>query len=170
MLRENYEGSIRSIAKKIGFSPMQTRKELENLEAIGIVKNKRIGNSKIYSIDEKCNFLDEFRRLITKLTGFEGRIKEILKIIDGIESAFIYGSYASGNFKGKSDIDLFIIGNLNMEKLNSKIFKLQREIEKEINYVVYPRKEFEKKKNSGFVRNVLQERKIILIGDRNELE
>ena len=168
-LLDEFKGSIRGIAKKAKCSPMQARKELDNLEKIGLLKSEKLGNAKIYSLNEKCPFLDELRALVVKTTGFEIQLNSVLNKIKGIEMAFIYGSYAVGDFKGKSDIDLFIIGTPDMKKLNSIIFRIQRKIGREINVVVYPKKEFMKRRHYGFIKNVLANKKVFLIGDEHEL-
>lgn len=164
-----FRGSIRSAAKECGFSPMQVRSELIKLENMGILKEESIANSKIYSLNEQCNFAEELRALITKTSGFDTQIKKAISKVKGIELAFIYGSYASGNFGKNSDIDLFIIGTPDMEKLNSVLFKLERKLNRQINLSIYSRPDFLKKKDYGFVKNVLVNKKIMLFGDENGL-
>lgn len=169
LLLNKFKGSIRSIAKLTKYSPMQTRNELLNLENAGIVQSEEIGRSKIYSLNEKCPFIEELTALLYKTAGFDLQIKKAIEQVKGIETAFIYGSYAGNNFHGKSDIDLFIIGEPDMEKLNSIIFALQNRIGKEINLSIYSRKEFKKRKKHGFIKNVLDNKKILLIGEENGL-
>ena len=88
-----------------------------------------------------------------------------------IDQAFIYGSFAKGEEREDSDIDLFIVGEINEDKLIEKIGKLERKLQREINYAIYGKKDFNKKKKEGnsFILNILQEKKIFLIGDGNEL-
>lgn len=169
LVLEQKTGSIRTIAKMARVSPMQARKELMNLEKIGITTSESIGRSKIYSLNEKCPFIEELTALLYKTAGFDLQIKKAIEHVEGIKTAFIYGSYAGGNFHGKSDIDLFIIGEPDMKKLNSIIFALQSRIGKEINLSIYSKKEFEKRKKHGFIKNVLDNRKIMLIGEENGL-
>jgi len=148
---------------------MQARKELLNLEQAGIVISESIGRSKIYSLNEKCPFIEELTALLYKTAGFDLQIKKAIEQVKEIEIAFIYGSYTGSNFHGKSDIDLFIIGEPDMEKLNSIIFALQNRLGREINLSIYSRKEFKKRKKHGFIKNVLDNRKILLIGEENGL-
>jgi predicted nucleotidyltransferase len=169
LVLDKFKGSIRAIAKSTGYSPMQTRNELLNLEKAGVVRSEEIGRSKIYSSDEKCPFIDELAALLTKTAGFELQIKQAIADILGIETAFIYGSYANGKFHAKSDIDLFIIGEPDMKRLNSAIFSVQRRIGREINMATYSRKEFEKRKMHGFIKNVLSNKRIMILGNEHGL-
>lgn len=168
-LLKNFKGSIRETAKQVKCSPMQARNTLLSLEHTGLLKSERIGNAKIYSVNEASSFLDELRALLVKTSRFDLQIKEKLSHLEGIEFAFIFGSYAEGTFKGESDIDLFILGTPEMKKLNSLLFALERKIDREIQVVVYTRKDFDSKKSYGFIKNILTNKKIMLIGEENEL-
>ena len=47
---------------------------------------------------------------------------------------------------------------------------LEKKLGREINYAVYPKKEFLAKRRQGFLRNVLVNQKIMVVGDENELK
>ncbi len=163
-LIQNKEGSIRGIAKFLGKNPMQIRLELLKLKKAGILTLKEIGNQKFFSLNPFCTFLDELRGLLIKTSGYDLKIKDIISNINKIEIAFIYGSYVTGGFSAKSDLDIFILGEPDLNILNKKIHEVEKQINREINYVVMPRKEFEVKKKYGFVKNILKNKKIFLIG------
>lgn len=169
LLLKDFRGSIRAVAKAAGCSPMEARRQLSGLEAGGVLQSEMLGAAKVYSVSQKCPFLEELAALVAKTAGFDIQIKSALEGIRGIDAAFIYGSCAAGEMRGKSDIDLFIIGAPDMEKLNSALFKLQRKLGREISIAVYPSAEFEKRRHSGFIKNVLAHKKIMLVGDESEL-
>ncbi|MFA5382555.1 MAG: nucleotidyltransferase domain-containing protein [Candidatus Micrarchaeia archaeon] len=162
----NKEGNnIRGTARFLNENPAQIRREFINLEKAGIFSKKKIGNQTIYFINPSCNFMDDLRNILFKAGGYTAKIKDTLSNIEKIQSAFIYGSYAEGDFTNKSDIDLFILGSPNIEEVNRKIRDIEKIINKEINYTIMPIKEFNTKKNYGFLKNVLNKQKIILFGD-----
>ncbi|MFA6530610.1 MAG: nucleotidyltransferase domain-containing protein [Candidatus Micrarchaeia archaeon] len=168
-LLNGFSGSIRAVAKKSDCSPMQASYELGNLENAGILKSERIANAKIYATNEKCSFIDELRALIAKTAEFEVRIKKAIENIHGVQVAFIYGSYANGTFKPDSDIDLFIIGTPDMNSLHSRVYEVQKEISHEINISIYEMAEFKKRRKDGFIKNVLANKKIMIVGEASEL-
>ncbi|MCD6473230.1 nucleotidyltransferase domain-containing protein [Candidatus Aerophobetes bacterium] len=88
-----------------------------------------------------------------------------------IEHAFIYGSFAKGEEKEASDIDLFIRGKVNEDKLIDETNKLEKKLQREINFTLYEKSDFEQKKKEGnpFILEVIKEQKIFLIGDKSEL-
>jgi len=93
-------------------------------------------------------------------------LQNLLEKFDGISQAFIYGSFAKGKEKEDSDIDLLIIGEVNEDKLIEVISKLEKKLQREINYSIYRKGDFNKKKKEGnsFILDILKEKKISLIG------
>ncbi len=83
---------------------------------------------------------------------------------------FIYGSFATGTAGAKSDIDLFIVGDLNENQLIPLIHESERAINRDINYTLMRSDEMRKRKRTGdpFVKNVMQEPKIMIIGSRDD--
>ena len=98
-------------------------------------------------------------------------LTEALQKIKGVEIAFIYGSYAKGNEKASSDIDLCIIGTINEDILVRRINELEKSIKREINYTLYMKKEFTEKrrKKDSFILDLISNPKIILMGEKNDL-
>jgi predicted nucleotidyltransferase len=89
----------------------------------------------------------------------------------GVKLAFIYGSFAANRQSTMSDIDLLIVGNPNEDKLIQEMESAEKTLRREINYNIYPLKEFKAKlKSSGsFIQNILKRPKIILKGRINEV-
>jgi len=157
---------IREIARSTKENINAVRRELANLEEIGLLKSERKGNSKYYVANKKMPIYNELASIIIKTEGVAKELKDSLIEI-GVEMAFIYGSFASGEATVNSDIDIFIIGEINEDKLIIKIKEVEKRLSREINYVLFTVKEFEKrvKSKDPFVLNVLKEPKAMLIGD-----
>ena len=110
--------------------------------------------------------------LVLKTSGVAGRIQASLERLAGIEFALIYGSFAKGEEKADSDVDLLIIGDVDMDRLDSNLGKLEKTLGREINYVLYSLEEFKSKRKAkdGFLMDVLAGEKIMVIGAENGLE
>ena len=71
-----------------------------------------------------------------------------------------------------SDIDLFIIiiGKIDESKLIDKIKISEKKLQREINFTLYEKNDFQQKKKEGnpFILEVIKEKKIFLIGDEEE--
>ena len=161
---------VREIARSTEENINAVRRELANLEGIGLLKSERRGNSKYYVVNKEMAIYNELASIILKTEGVAKELRDSLSG-KGVEMAFIYGSFASGKAGVDSDIDIFIIGEINEEELIINIREVENRLSREINYVMFTTKEFErrKKRSDPFVLNVLKEPKILLIGDLGDL-
>jgi predicted nucleotidyltransferase len=91
--------------------------------------------------------------------------------IKGVETSFIYGSYARSEEQAGSDIDLFIIGEVNEDILVQELKKAENLLRREINYVIFRRAEYKarKKKGDPFIKEILNGPKVFLVGGVDKL-
>ena len=84
-----------------------------------------------------------------------------------IELAFIYGSVARNEETKESDIDLFIVGDIEEDEIHQLISVAEDDIGRAINYTIMSKGEFEKrlKNQDTFVKRIVKEEKIILKGN-----
>jgi len=103
--------------------------------------------------------------------GLEGLLRDTLSSINKIKLAFIYGSFASNTEKFSSDIYIMIIGDPSFTVVHTKIGKLEKKLEREINPTIYSLKDFraKKKDRSGFIKDLLNNPRIMLIGEKDNL-
>jgi len=160
---------IRELSRKTDEETNAVRRELQKLENAGILFSRMEGNLKYYAVNRKCPISEELKKIILKTEGIGNVIKTGLQK-SGILFAFIYGSYAEGEERKGSDIDLMIIGNMPIEQFNKMISDLERKIGRDINYTIYPEKEFLKKLSTGFIQDVIKGKKIMLVGEENEFK
>ncbi len=163
---------VRQMAAILREDPTNVSRELAKLQELGILTSKRNGNLKHFQANQGCPIFEELKGLVLKTSGVAGRIRSSLEALKGIEFAFIYGSYAKGEEKADSDVDLLIVGDVNMDRLDSSLGKLEKLLGREINYVLYSTAEFRSKKKArdGFLMNVLKGNKIMMVGTENGLE
>ena len=163
---------VRQIALILREDPTNVSREMAKLEELGILRSKRNGNLKHFQTNQDCPFFEELKGLVLKTTGVAGQIRASLDKLTGIEYAFIYGSYAKGEERADSDVDLLIIGDVDMDRLDSNLGKLEKTLGREINYILYSMEEFKSKKKAkdGFLMDVLSGKKIMVVGAENGLE
>jgi len=159
------------LERELGTPVSILRKELISLEEEGLFSSLRQGNLLYYSLNKGYPLYNEIKAIVFKTVGIQGALSKILLDIKGIEAAFIYGSYAKSTANAKSDIDLFILGNPDEDILVEKINKLEKSLSREINYSIYSKANFKKKKKEkdSFIEDLLANKKIFLIGGKNEL-
>ncbi len=146
-------------------------KELSRLEASGILISEPRGNSKAYQVNPVCPIAPELRSIILKTAGFSAIIQQKLRELGNVKDAFIYGSFAYGEADAHSDVDLMIIGEVDLLRLANLITDLEKELSRPINYVIFSEKEWNKKlaRQEPFAVNVNRSPKIMLMGGENAL-
>src|SRR4030067_2705468 len=146
-------------------------KELVRLEGLGILTSEQQGNSKDYQVNKACPITHELRSIVLKTEGAGMVIKEKLQEIGSVKEAFIYGSYASGEADARSDLDLMIIGEINLDRLAPVISELEKELNRPINYLIYSEEEWNERLavNDPFLEEVKRAPKITLIGGDHSL-
>jgi predicted nucleotidyltransferase len=167
----DHEYYLRELERILHTPVSMIRKELTRLEEDGIFLSRRKGNSTYYFLNKSYPLFDEFKSIVFKTIGIQGLLREILSKMKGIEVAFIYGSFAKHEETAKSDIDLLIIGKIDDSRLLREINKLEEILKREINYSIFRREEFKQKmkEKDSFIKDLLKNPKIFLIGEQNDL-
>ena len=158
---------IREIAKLTGEPLNAVRRELGYLKKAGLLKSRREGNLVYFEVNKEFPFYLELKKIIYSTVGLGDHLRDRLKDSEAIEAAFIYGSVASDEETEKSDIDLFIVGELDEGEFHKVISDVENEIGREINYTLMTRDEFNHRTESEepFLKRVLEEKKLLLKGD-----
>ncbi len=162
---------LREIARHIGKDAAGIKRELDNLVKIGILAREKRGVQKYYFANRNSPIFSEMKGLIFKTTGVQGSIKATLSRLKGVQAAFIYGSFAKGAEKEDSNINLMVIGQVNITELNDLVMGLEEKLKREIDYLVFDEQEYRKRKDSKdpFIREVVKGKKIFLVGKEDEL-
>jgi len=162
---------LRELERALSIPVSMIRKELLQLEKEGVFVSHKKGNLVYCRINKTYPIFAELKSIVFKTIGIQGALKEVIGKIKNIEIAFVYGSFAKNSENAVSDIDLFIVGNPNEDKLVREINCIEKTVKREINYTLYTMEEFKKKKRvkDSFVLDLLENPKIFLIGDKNDL-
>ncbi len=163
---------VRQLATILHEDSTNLSRELSRLERVGILLSSKQGNQKYFQANKNCPFFNELKGLVLKTVGIAGELRYCLEKFPGIKYAFIYGSFAKNEEMADSDVDLMIIGDVELDKLDTLIGNLERRLGRTINYVTYDYKEFmdKKRQKDGFIMDVLKDKKLMLIGDELELK
>jgi len=164
---------VRELAKILKLLPGNVHRELTNLKRAGIVSSRKIGNVKLFYLNENNPLLPELTGLINKTIGIPAILAKLVDKYPNISNAFVYGSYAKGNFDSSSDVDLFVSASSAKiyDKINAGIAKIENKIQREINLDFMTDKELKEKikKNDPYIKDVLKGQKVILRGGEIDL-
>lgn len=162
---------VRELARELHRSPTVVGEELNRLERTGILTSERIGRARRYRVDERSPIASEIRSLVQKTIGIEARVREAIADLPGVEQAFLYGSYARGDERPASDLDLFVIGSVDQEALSERLTDVERDLRRDVNVTTYDRGELESliRDADRFVVGVLDGPRIVLLGPEREV-
>lgn len=174
LLYNNTEKSfyLREIARKIGMGAGTVQRELSKLVAADLVIRQKNGKQVYYRANIKSRVFNEIRGLIIKTFGMADIIRDAITPLSiKIDYAFIYGSQTDGTATTDSDIDLMVVGKVGEMELHKAIGEAEGKLDKAINYSLFTLEEFmrRKKQKKGFVDRIVAGKKIMLIGDENEI-
>jgi DNA-binding transcriptional ArsR family regulator len=161
---------IRAICRAVGAEINAVRRELDNLTKIGLLRKEKSGNKIYYQVRPDFVLLDELLGMVVKTTGLGKGIVENAKEFGAIEFAFVAKEFAKGRRSGSSEVDLFMVGKVNVGKLERLIRDEQERLGREINYTLLTPEEFDfrRRRKDPFLVNVLKQPKIVLLGDEEK--
>ena len=149
------------------------QRELERLEASGLVTATRVGNQKHFQANARSPVFEELRGLALKTFAMADVLRAALAPISpGIRAAFVYGSIAKGQDTTASDIDLMIIAdNLTYSDAFGALEEASASLGRKIAPTIYSSMEMaeRKKRDNAFVARVLAQPKLWLIGGEGDL-
>ena len=162
---------VREVARLTGEDYKNVSMELRSLEEIGLLSSRNEGNLKYFSLNKEFVIYEELKSIFMKTKGAVGILREAVSTKRDIDYAFIYGSFATGEERAESDIDLMVIGRISLEEVLALIRGPEEKLSREINVSLYDLQEIRKrvKDHDPFIMEVLGGSKIMLIGDENEL-
>jgi predicted nucleotidyltransferase len=157
---------LRDLAERLNIDPSNLSKELGRMEREGLFRSEVSGRQKYFQLNRQYPLFNEVRRIVGKTIGAAPLISEFLKRIEGIDEAYLYGSFARNQQDAASDIDVLVIGRPREEVLAQTARRLERQLGREINYTVLTPKEFRSRRarKDAFLENVWQNECIRLVG------
>ncbi len=116
------EQSLADLTRRLGIPTASIHREVERAEQAGIVRSRRIGRTRLVSADTSSPYFAPLRQLLVSAFGVPGRLREALEGIDGVEEAYIFGSWAA-RWEGEKgtrpvgDIDVLVLGHADRDQL-----------------------------------------------------
>jgi predicted nucleotidyltransferase len=162
---------MQEIGRILGKKPGTFQRAINNMVSEGVLISEYKANARFFQANKKYPIYKELKSIVFKTVGVQGRIRDALEEIGNVKFAFIYGSYAKARETYVSDIDLVVIGNANEDTLIKVLDSLEDKFQRETNYKLYTFKEFKKeiKEKEPFLLEIMRDKKIMLIGNENEL-
>jgi DNA-binding transcriptional ArsR family regulator len=162
---------VRELERRSGLAVGTVRQELHRLAKLGLIEARTDGNRRYYAAREDHPLYPEIRGLVLKTSGLADVLRRALEKEKRITVAFIFGSIAQAREQAHSDIDLLVIGEVGLRQVTKLLAGTADKVGREINPHVFTPAEFRRRRNVAdhFLKTVLSEPRIFVIGDEHEL-
>lgn len=169
--RPNRSFYTKEILRATGMGVATIKRELDRMEAAGILTLRRQGNQHHYQANPDCPIHRELLNIVRKTFGVVDVLKQALEpLADHITWGFVFGSVASGNESANSDIDLMLIGDAGFVEAVVALHPAQESLSREINPKVYRSDEWKRllQASDAFINEVLLKPRLDVIRNWNE--
>ncbi|HNZ86443.1 MAG TPA: winged helix-turn-helix domain-containing protein [bacterium] len=155
---------VREITRELGEQINSVRRELENLEKIGLLKYEEKNNKKFYYINKNFILFEELRNIIIKSRVLlEKEYIRRLKRLDGVKYLALTGYFV--DLKDETLTDMIIVGKINKSIIEKIVDQMSSEFMVDLNYTLMDQKEFNYRcgMTDRFLYNILKNKKIVII-------
>jgi len=163
---------VRRIAELTGAALGAVPRELGSLTEAGIILRRVDGRQVYYRANRECPIFSELRSIIVKTAGVADALASaLLPLAEDITIAFIYGSYARGAETASSDVDVFVVGDVDDTAVHVAFREAERQVGRAVNYSLFGSREFARRRTEkdGFIARVLKGPRIVLLGELDEV-
>jgi predicted nucleotidyltransferase len=167
--REFYQ---RELQRLTGAHLRQLQRDLARLVESGFVESRVHGNRVYYRAVASNPGFPALRSLVLTTLGAEGSLRAALvELGQGVDAAFVYGSFARGEERPDSDVDVLVVGSVSRRALAAALSSAARELGRELNPALFSPDEYVARCKAGdhFIASVLAGPRVWLVGDDDTL-
>ena len=168
---------VREISRNLNLHLNAVRRELNNLEEIGIlashtktdlekeVEKELKDNKKYYKLNSGFVFVEELRSLLIKAQLIlEQSLADKVKKLGSVNLFLL-----SGVFVGRNDspTDLLVVGTVDRQKLIKLIKVFEKELGRQINYTIMTKPDFIYRRGltDKFLYDLMEQKNLLLVDD-----
>jgi DNA-binding transcriptional ArsR family regulator len=161
---------VRNLSRLIKEHLNSVRRELANLENMGLLVSLERDGKKYYSVDTAFPIFNELRSLILKSHLLVERlIVKKLQRLDGIKYLALTGKFVDDL---ALPTDMLIIGRVSKDNLSKFIKEIEKGYDRDLRYTYLTMAEFQDRKamTDKFLYSILQGKKIVLLDHLPEVK
>lgn len=162
---------VREIVRRVDEEINAVRRELSRMEKSGMVQSEWRANRRLYHFRKDYPFYRELLGFVAKSEGLGGAVIKNRAKLGRIKYAMLSTRYVKNKPSTSEDVDLLVVGTVDLPTLQDVVAGEQMGRESEINYSFMdePEFNFRVKRRDPFILKVLTQSRIMLIGDEEEM-
>ncbi len=161
------ERSVTDLAERAGLAYPTVHREVARLLDAGILSERLVGRTRLVRANDESPLVGPLREILTVANGPVVVLAEELARIDGIESAFLYGSIAARMLgdagPAPHDIDVMVLGEPDVDAVYEACTRVEAAVRRPVNSTILTSEEFAAP--SGLLDNVRSGPAVAVIGE-----
>lgn len=158
---------VRELTRRVGTEINAVRRELKRLSKANLIRKEKRGNRLYYLIRKDHPYYYELMSMVAKEMGIGKLILDNRQNLGKTKLAILSMEFAEGRISGQEELDLLLVGEINLEVVSELVKQASAVAKKDINYTVLGEEEFEylKSRRDKFILSFLIAPNILLFGD-----
>jgi DNA-binding transcriptional ArsR family regulator len=156
VLLGNDELSITDLAERSHLAYPTAHREVARLLEAGILAEREVGRTRLIRANQTSPLTAPLREILLVATGPVALLAEEFASLDGVDAAFLYGSFAARvrGVEGPSplDIDVMVVGTPDAAAVYDACERVERVVGRPVNPTIVTSEELGQE--SGFLENV----------------
>jgi hypothetical protein len=132
-------------------------REVDRLLNAGLVTQKTFGRTRVIQANVNHELFDSIKKIVSYSYGPAAVLPDALRGIDGLDRAFIYGSWAARMSRvvgdEPKDVDVLLVGYMNRIEASRAAANAERLLDREVNVQFVSNSEWENPE-SAFIKTV----------------
>lgn len=167
LLLSDGELSITDLARQAELAYPSAHREVERLIEAGILDSRTVGRTRLISASDTSPLVSPLREILTIATGPVPALREAFEPIEGIASAFIYGSFAARltgvTGPDPQDIDVMVVGDPAAQDVYEACDRVEEMVHRAVNPTILTEQEF--RESTGFLETVRTQPTVPIMGE-----
>lgn len=135
------ELGLTDLAERTGIPHPSVYREVERAETAGLVTSRRVGRTRLVRANLASPYYDGLADVLTRAFGVPAVLSEAVRGIEGIEGAYVFGSWAARHagergVRPVGDIDLLMLGTPDRDALYDAVHVAERRLGREVQVTI----------------------------------
>ena len=135
------ELSLTDLAERTGTPHPSVYREVERAETAGLLTSRRVGPTRLVRANVDSPYYDGLAEVLTRAFGVPAVLGEAVAGIEGVEEAYVFGSWAARHagqrgVRPVGDIDLLVLGAPDRDALYEAVHIAERLLGREVQIAI----------------------------------
>lgn len=163
---------VRDLVRRVDEEINAVRRELSHLEEAGVVKKEQRGNRLYYWFRKDYPLYQDLLSMVAKTTGLGHSLLKNKAKLGHLNIVMFSGKFVRHEPRKKpDDVDVLVVGEVNINELNALIHEEEQKRGAAINYTPMTTEElkFRRTRRDPFLLSILTNSRFLIVGDEEDL-